>query len=141
MTGRRESIRLRGHHLICLHFFHGKGYDPEFIANLTRLLKKAEDGALIRVQAGPDDVCKQCPHLRNRKCSFIDTAEAEIQDMDRTALELLQTDNDKEIRWTHIKEKIPGILEDWAVKYCTSCSWETACTVTDIKKSLLNTPG
>ena len=136
MTEEGKSIRLRGHHLICLHFFQGKGYHPEFVENLTHLLNKAQDGDMIKVHSGPDDVCKQCPYLRNRICSFSDNAEAEIQDMDRTALELLQISTNEQFHWDRLKDKIPGIFETWVEKYCTSCSWKAVCTVSDAKKQL-----
>lgn len=140
MTEGGKSIQFRGHHLICLHFFQGKGYHPEFIENLTRLLEKAQDGDTIEVHSGPDDVCNKCPYLRNRRCSFSDNAEAEIQEMDRTALELLQINTNEQLHWAHLKEKIPGIFEKWAEKYCTSCSWKAVCTVSNAKNILYNTP-
>jgi hypothetical protein len=133
-----ENIRLRGHHLICLHFFQGKGYHPEFIENLAHLLKRARDGDTIEVYSGPDDVCKQCPYLRNRKCSFSDNAEAEIQDMDTTALELLQITTYTRLHLNHLQEKVPGIFKKWADKYCRSCSWKTVCTVSDAHNNLFN---
>lgn len=33
---------LRGHHLICLHFFKGEGYDAAFVENLARVIAQTK---------------------------------------------------------------------------------------------------
>ena len=57
-------MKLRGHHLVCLHFFTGEGYTKEFIDNLNRILKKAEAGEEIEVINSADDVCIKCPYFK-----------------------------------------------------------------------------
>jgi len=53
------AVRLRGHHLICLQFFRGEGYSPEFVENLAHVITNAtESGALV--VAGADRVCAAC---------------------------------------------------------------------------------
>lgn len=126
-SSRKSLIRLRGHHLICLHFFKGKGYDPAFIANLARIMKKAKAGGPVEISAGPDDVCLFCPHLKGRKCSYRENAEAEIKAMDRTALALLRANPGEVAQWKAIAEKIPAIFAKWAAKYCSSCDWRRVC--------------
>lgn len=37
-------IRLRGHHLICLHFYRGEGYSREFVENLEDIVRRAKGG-------------------------------------------------------------------------------------------------
>ncbi len=39
-------LYLRGHHLICLHFFPGYGYDASFVESLRNVLKRAESQLL-----------------------------------------------------------------------------------------------
>ena len=53
-------LNLRGHHLICLNFFKGEGYDEVFIKNLEKILSKMEKEN-IKVVEDFDDVCKSCP--------------------------------------------------------------------------------
>jgi len=56
-------VILRGHHLICINFFSGKGYDEVFVDNLKGIMKGI-DTEVIRITEGPDDVCKSCPISR-----------------------------------------------------------------------------
>jgi uncharacterized protein len=122
-----KPIKLRGHHLICLHFFHGEGYSPEFITNLRELIRGAIEGDEITVQSGADDVCEICPYLRNEICSFGKGADAEIKEMDRTALALLQIETGSRVQWSDLKKKIPGIFSLWSQTYCGMCDWRNAC--------------
>jgi hypothetical protein len=72
---------LRGHHLICLHFFSGEGYDAQFIENLRDVLKRAESEE-IEIVSGNDDVCAKCLYLKDHKCAYDENADKEIREMD-----------------------------------------------------------
>lgn len=122
-----NPVKLRGHHLICLHFFRGEGYNPEFVTNLRELIKRAIAGEEIAVQSGPDDVCEKCPYLRNSICSFNEGAEDEIGEMDTRALALLQVRTGSRVKWSEMIEKIPGIFSQWSRTYCRMCDWKNAC--------------
>lgn len=64
-------VRLRGHHLLCLHGFRGLGYSPEFVSNMQRIrhkLIKSPD-AEVEVTISPDDICSACPHLEAGCCT------------------------------------------------------------------------
>lgn len=117
---------LRGHHLICLHFFKGQGYNPEFVENLGSVLKKAAVTP-IKVVSGTDDVCGGCPYGKRDKCLYSDNSDEEIRKMDERALDLLKVEEDAEMRWREIKEKLPSILGRWRAFYCHSCEWRRAC--------------
>ena len=111
-------IKLRGHHLICLHFFKGKGYNPEFIKNLRKIIKRAEDGEEIEVYPGPDDVCTMCPYLKGKICFYDNEAESEIKEMDGNALKLLGVKHLDKVVWLNIKNKIPEVFSQWSKIYC-----------------------
>ena len=64
------TVRLRGHHLLCLLAYKGEGYSPAFIANLDRIaarLTAGEDAVLVD---GPDDIC--APLALTQGCSVLD---------------------------------------------------------------------
>lgn len=67
---------LRGHHLICLHFFHGEGYSEAFVRNLKEVLKRAEEE--VKVTDGADDVCRACPYLKNNRCEYDEGEDEEV---------------------------------------------------------------
>jgi uncharacterized protein len=127
MTSTTDPVRLRGHHLICLHFFHGEGYSSEFVTNLGELIQRAIAGEEIVVQSGPDYVCGMCPHLKDGACSYDKGADDEIREMDNTALTLLQVKPGTRVTWSDMKDKIPGVFSRWARIYCRMCGWKNAC--------------
>lgn len=127
MSLQKPTIKLRGHHLICLHFFRGEGYNPEFIANLNGILNRAEAGEEIEVYSGVDEVCKMCPYLKGEICFYDKDTEAEIREMDRRAIRLLRLRTRWRVKWLDIREKIPQIFREWAREYCKDCNWRTVC--------------
>jgi hypothetical protein len=126
-------IKLRGHHLICLHFFRG-----EFIENLRRIIKRVESGEEIEVCSGADYVCKMCPYLKGRKCLYDKDAEIEIREMDRNAVKLLSFKTKDKVTWMDIKNRFPEIFIRWSRKYCTDCNWRWACEKKNNFKTLIN---
>ncbi len=119
-------IRLRGHHLICLHFFSGEGYDTDFIANLMDVLKRCE-GEEIEVVEEADDICLKCPYLQNSQCFYTKDAEEEIKRMDKEALKLLEVSTTEKIKWHEIKIKLPQIFKMWFEQFCIDCNWLRVC--------------
>ncbi|OGW40494.1 MAG: hypothetical protein A2Y97_10230 [Nitrospirae bacterium RBG_13_39_12] len=130
-------LKLRGHHLICLHFFSGEGYSPEFVENLREILRESEDGKGIEVCKGADEVCKKCPYLKEEKCFYSLNAEAGIREMDRRAVKLLGVKIGDRINWMGIWEKVPAIFVEWAKEYCNDCDWRKVCERTIKYKRLI----
>lgn len=124
-------IYLRGHHLICLHFFTGEGYNKEFVENLYSVIDRAMDEN-IHVTEGADEICKKCPHLINNICKD----EKEIAEMDKTALELLKLKITDNVSWDEIEKKLPEIFNHWYKLYCIPCIYLDVCLKTSLFKSL-----
>jgi hypothetical protein len=51
------TIRLRGHHLLCMLTYVGKGYTPAFTVNFNAIAARLSGGEEILLVDGPDDVC------------------------------------------------------------------------------------
>ncbi len=51
------TIRLRGHHLLCVLTYVGKGYTPGFTENYDRVAGRLAGGEEIVLVDGPDDIC------------------------------------------------------------------------------------
>lgn len=117
---------LRGHHLICLHFFRGEGYTAEFVENLEAVLDALErDCALI--VAGGDDVCAACPSLVDGTCTLEPHGEAGIRRLDDLALELLDLAPGEEVDFAQVRHKVQEILGLWRESACDGCDWEGVC--------------
>lgn len=118
--------RLRGHHLVCLHFFNGMGYDARFIEDLGTILGRAA-GEAVEVVSGPDDVCGHCRHLDGDRCAYRAGAEEEISAMDAEALRLLGVFRGSSVRWKELRLRIPEVFSLWHGTYCEGCDWRKAC--------------
>jgi len=129
MVDDSRPARLRGHHLICLHFFHGKGYSAEFVVNLMRTIESLDERLGIVVD-GADDVCGACPSkLDEKKCILLSENHHEVspRELDALALELLDMTPGDEIDFAQIRHQIPGLLSEWRERACAGCDWEPTC--------------
>lgn len=120
-------VKLRGHHLICLHFFKGEGYNKRFIDNLKGIVRNLEKGVKGKIIEGADAVCEYCPHLKRNLCTYELGAEQEIQSLDSLALKLLKIKKGDAVLWKKIKNKLSKILPKWQELACPDCDWEKVC--------------
>jgi len=126
---------LRGHHLICLQFFRGEGYNAEFIENLGGILKSASEHA-VDITGGADDVCRRCPHLQHTRCQYSEGADEGITEMDSKALALLDLTRGMTVKWEEVRQRIYWIFKIWHEAYCLECSWRQACEKNDFFRQL-----
>ncbi|UCG77767.1 MAG: DUF1284 domain-containing protein [Nitrospirota bacterium] len=126
---------LRGHHLICLHFFNGEGYDRSFIDNLRNVISQASDES-ITITSEADDVCGSCPWLKKGKCEQNKSSEDHVRDMDSTALELLLLEDGESKSWSNIRDRIPDIFSQWYNMYCMDCGWNLTCEKNEFYETL-----
>ncbi|MFN3383938.1 MAG: DUF1284 domain-containing protein [Archaeoglobaceae archaeon] len=115
--------KLRGHHLICLHFFKGEGYDEGFVENIRRVLATID---IAEVVEGLDDVCGACPHNFGF-CNYYESSEEEVRELDEFALSLLGLKVGERVRWEDLKAKISEVLEEWKSFACEDCDWRVVC--------------
>ncbi len=125
MSGQRP-IRYRPHHFLCSLGFEGKGYSPDFTANMTaivmgRLRAAAGDEVVIEVTGATDDICAPCPKRRGRLC----TNQHKIKTLDRAHAAALGLEPHDKLTWGQAKVRIranvtPGSLET----LCAGCEWE-----------------
>ncbi|MEW6540438.1 MAG: DUF1284 domain-containing protein [Bacillota bacterium] len=121
-----SMVKLRGHHLICLHFFKGEGYSRNFIDNLANVIEKAGRNG-IEIVDGTDDVCGACPYNRDGFCTYSENADQGIRRLDELAVGLLHVGN--AIGWEDLKRRIPGIIEVWKEEACMECDWKPTCFI------------
>ncbi len=115
-------VDLRGHHLVCLHFYSGEGYDSAFLHNLRNVIELAESDG-VNVCAGADDVCRACPYLEGGRCRD----EEEIGDMDTIALDFLALLPGQLVIWKDVRERLNEIFKTWHDRYCQNCGWQDVC--------------
>ena len=118
--------KLRSHHLICLHFYDGEGYDEPFIRNLEERLDTIRREGVV-VAEGPDDVCEPCPHRNRELCTFSRTADREIREMDAKALALLGLEPGRKVGWTWLRDTVITVFPRWHATHCRLCTWRQSC--------------
>ncbi|MDF2618787.1 MAG: hypothetical protein K0S00_1446 [Xanthobacteraceae bacterium] len=73
------TVRLRGHHLLCLLTFVGKGYTPAFTANYRRIVARLNQGEAVELVGGPDDICAPMLAEAENHCFNASVAERDAQ--------------------------------------------------------------
>lgn len=118
---------IRGHHLFCMQYSHGKGYSAEFAANMLRVVAKLEEiGGFVSL--GRDDICSSCPRpIGDASCSVTKAGEAGINDLDAIALELLGMRVGDLIVPGTIKDRVGLAARKWQKIACVSCESRDIC--------------
>lgn len=121
-----DAVRLRGHHVVCLHFYQGEGYSEEFVDNLWRVMERLETER-FELAEGADDVCESCPSLHEGVCVSESGGEAEIRRIDALALELLGLEVGAKLEFAAMRERLVGVLPQWRASACAGCGFESLC--------------
>jgi hypothetical protein len=50
-------VQLRPHHFLCILTYGGRGYTPEFVANMDAVVARVAAGEELLLVEGPDDIC------------------------------------------------------------------------------------
>jgi len=121
------KLVLRGHHLLCLKGFQGYGYDENFTRNMTEFNSiRKKQGTVISLTATPDDICKECPNLKDGLCED-ENQNRRIVHMDEEVLKNL--DISREYDSIELFDKIDEIFTDKesVSEICSNCLWHEEC--------------
>ena len=118
-------MRLRGHNLLCIQGFVGKGYSPEFVANMTRVVEALGDAAPVTVIDAPDDLCAACPNLKESACALHGVGtERGIVHQDRDVMSRLEITAGATLTWGEIVSRIAAAVQpDDLDDICGTCPW------------------
>ncbi|MFA6408929.1 MAG: DUF1284 domain-containing protein [Gammaproteobacteria bacterium] len=124
-------MKLRPHHFLCIFCFQGKGYSPEFIANLSLLVnflnsKIGEDTPItITPKATEDAMCAACPNLQsNGLCA----SQEKVASLDAKHSQVLNLRIDQVVTWKEIKQRIlERVTLEKFTETCAGCDWYKVC--------------
>jgi len=118
-------VKLRAHSLLCIQGFVGKGYSPEFVRNMTAIVKGLGGRTEVTVVAEPDSLCAACPNLRRSGCALHgDGTEKGIVKQDRDVLRRLALSDGQTVTWGEILDRIrASVAPDDLDDICGSCPW------------------
>ncbi|MHC4849258.1 MAG: DUF1284 domain-containing protein [Planctomycetota bacterium] len=118
-------MRIRAHNLLCIQGFVGKGYSPEFVANMAEVIAGLRNRSEVTVLAEPDAICDACPNLSSSGCALHgEGSERGIVRQDRDVMARLGIEEGAVLDWGEIVERIaerirPHQLDD----ICGECPW------------------
>lgn len=124
------TIKLRGHHLLCLLTYKGKGYTPEFSLNFTRIVRRLSRGEEAMIVAGADDLCQPMLCQPDFHC-----ADDHTREIDRQALadmgRLLGRDLSPGDRLVFDAQGVTRLRQAFLAgeirTACQACSWQAHC--------------
>lgn len=58
-------MKLRPHHLLCTQGYSGKGYDEDFVQNMTAITRclRSDTTSVVEIVFSTDDICNKCPKM------------------------------------------------------------------------------
>lgn len=125
------TVRLRGHHLLCLLTFVGKGYTPAFTANYRRIVARLNEGEAVELVGGPDDICAPMLAEVEHHCFNAGVTERDVQALTDVA-ELLGrplTAGMQLLLDAELLVRLRGAFAAGTTRTaCNGCQWHALCT-------------
>jgi hypothetical protein len=127
-----EPVRLRGHHLLCVLTFVGKGYSPAFVASMAATVDRIAAGAEIVLVEGPDDIC--AAHMaedRDPHCLQADAAARDrvaLADAATVLHRQLAVGGRLVLQPDDVNAMRTAFSDGTTRAACGGCSWATVCT-------------
>lgn len=116
------TIRLRGHHLLCLLGYRGMGYSADFCANMTQIYEtlRTTPEAEVEIVAGPDDICAKYPTDKANHCN------GTVHHVDDAVLLKLGLVTGARGSWQDICNEIADKIVPADISHlCATCPWES----------------
>ncbi|WP_138753862.1 DUF1284 domain-containing protein [Paenibacillus sinopodophylli] len=115
------TIRLRGHHLLCLLGYRGMGYSDDFCTNMTFIYEtlRTKPQTEVEIIIGPDDVCKAYPPDKAYHC------EGSVYGLDEAVLVKLGLEEGIRESWHSLCSRVAESMIPADIQIlCTTCPWE-----------------
>ncbi|MDA3936059.1 MAG: DUF1284 domain-containing protein [Actinomycetota bacterium] len=125
MHSSNSFVRLRGHHLICLHFFLGSGRSPEFAKVVLRTRAQLDKNAAIVVKEN-DDVCEHCAtRIEDEATCAGDNCGP--CNLDAVAMDILGVRVGEIIEFSDIGHRLTDGIDVWREHACSACDDREDC--------------
>lgn len=117
-------IRFRPHHFLCALGYEGKGYSPEFTANMTaivvgRLRAPGGEAEVIEVTREADAICAPCPARRGTGCE----SGERIAALDAAHAAALELAAGERLTWGAALGRMRALPPDIHRSICAPCPW------------------
>lgn len=115
------SIRLRGHHLLCMLGFRGMGYSEPFAKNMTEVYEQLWQQPLtpVTLVTGSDDLCKSFPCDQPNHCD-----NQNVHERDEFIRKHLGLEAGECLPWQQILDRVRSRVKPQHIpKWCATCPW------------------
>ena len=114
-------MEIRGHHLLCMRYFKGKGYNDEFVHNFFDVKEKIGE---VKVTTRPGMICSACPHNKG-VCTKEPDAEIKMKEHDKRVLNFFGFKVGDVVDFNSTLSK-PVSKQD-IKSLCVDCQWMEHC--------------
>lgn len=120
-------MKIRGHHLLCMRYFQGKGYSKGFVDNFQKVIDKLRKNLIIEVVSQTDVICSKCPHLSNGRCVKKGLkSELRVRKKDELILKYIGLKPGTKLRFDSAQKAVEARLK-LLKKSCRNCEWKRYC--------------
>ncbi len=119
-------MKLRPHHGLCLNFFGGEGYSPQFIENMAFVKACLNDNdPVVELTDSVDVICAACPHNIRGRCESFEKVSA----YDRAVLSAISAEEGNALRWSEFSAALREHILDCGklCEICGDCAWFRLC--------------
>ncbi|MCJ7646789.1 DUF1284 domain-containing protein [bacterium] len=120
---KRDNIKLRAHHLLCLYGFRGLGYSEEFVENMQAIIDRIRENPSIEIEVvnGIDDICAKCPHNVENSCS---KPRRNVEEFDREIVGRLGIDIGRKVESKTLLNLVEKRIQPEELPaICKGCEW------------------
>jgi len=126
-------MKIRIHHLLCMQGFQDKGYNEEFVKNMTEVVNifKNDSKTKVTIITALDSICKCCPHKQGEICvSKGEEYNKERVEKEKRIAEFLDLELNKEYEIGFLFERVNSRICNQRIAkqlYCDDCQWLYCC--------------
>ncbi|HEY9855510.1 MAG TPA: DUF1284 domain-containing protein [Stenomitos sp.] len=130
MDDSTNLLPLRAHHLMCVTTYQGKGYSPEFVANMNRVWHALRAGAYSHAKATSvaDPLCMACPNLQDQANDTSCRYHVSISERDRRMLAAMGWQEGEIIELGSVMDDIHARHAALMNEVCVGCDWTAICS-------------
>jgi len=115
-------LKLRPHHLLCTQGYSGRGYNSDFVDNMTAVTThlRNDANAVVEIVFSTDDICSKCPRMLG-----IDLCESndKVKRFDDKVIAYFGIEEKSYIYQDIIREINAKMTSTIMNDICTECEW------------------
>jgi hypothetical protein len=134
----QKMLLLRPHHINCIFFYKGLGYNNDFVTGMNSILSLIKNNPNIKVNliVNCDNLCDKCPNMKANKICI---SNENVTKLDYNTLKIYNLKENHEYIFTEIINTLYKNFD--ANKFheiCSSCNWykEGVCNDTIISAQI-----